>query len=202
MQRWSEILHFSASPLLLLHLLIATGYLAKLHRCCFTQRLPNSSLWRPSEISFFHIIPVTAVLGASFYPDQSSGALQGRPFRAVPTLCACPPALPKGCWLLPQQGRGLLQHPWGLWQPPALMSPLLLGSLTRDAWVFCKCPRESGRGRAKRLCDTLSLQKLPLALTCPFLPFPLCVLSSRRCEPRGTLSDFLEALPSRHASLS
>lgn len=98
MQCWSEILHFSssASPLLLLHLLIATGYLAKLHTCCFTEHLPNSSLWRPSEISFFHIIPVTAVLGASFYPDQSSRALQGWPFRAVPTRCARPGSTAQG----------------------------------------------------------------------------------------------------------
>lgn len=47
-----------------------------------------------------------------------------------------------GCWLLTQKGHKLLQHPWGPWQLPVPMSPVLLSSPARgDQGWFCKCLR-------------------------------------------------------------
>lgn len=177
MQCWREILHSHSLTPAALHLILA-GYLSRLQRWCFMQHLPNSSLWHPREISFFHVTQVTAVLGACFYSDQSSRALQEWPYRAVPALGA-------GC--SPRRGISCCSThgvPGSCLSPCPLCSLAAQPGVTRDGFA-----NVSGVGpwRGKGLCYTLFLQKLGLNLpVCSPAQHSIpCVLCCRSCEPWG-----------------
>lgn len=118
------------------------------------------------------------------------------------SLCLSPQHCPRGAGCFPSRGAGCCSTHGGSGSRLSSCPPCFLAARPGMRGCFANVPGSlavaGGRGCViPRLCKSC-----PWPLTCPFLPFPSCVLSSGRCEPRGTVSDFLEALPSRHASLS